>query len=74
MPMHALLMMQTTQEAFTYKHNNVDSLEKNLNVPLRWQANWWWILVISEGVFGMREAGRLKEIVELKINSILDYL
>lgn len=53
---------------FTFKHNDIESLElmlkratKNANVTNGG------ILVISEGVFGMRgEQGKLKEIVELK--------
>ncbi len=53
---------------FTYKHNDVDSLEKNLERATKLaEQNGGGILVISEGVFGMRgEQGRLKEIVELK--------
>ena len=53
---------------FTYKHNDMDSLEKNLNRAQK-VANQTGggILVISEGVFGMRgEQGKLKEIVSLK--------
>ncbi|MFD1061898.1 aminotransferase class I/II-fold pyridoxal phosphate-dependent enzyme [Winogradskyella litorisediminis] len=53
---------------FTYKHNDVESLEKNLERATKMaQQTGGGILVISEGVFGMRgEQGRLKEIVELK--------
>jgi glycine C-acetyltransferase len=53
---------------FTYKHNNVESLEKNLERATKMaEQTGGGILVISEGVFGMRgEQGRLKEIVELK--------
>ena len=50
---------------FTYKHNDIVSLEKNLQRAQK-VANQTGggILVISEGVFGMRgEQGRLKEIV-----------
>jgi glycine C-acetyltransferase len=53
---------------FTYKHNDIESLEKNLQRAQK-VANQTGggILVISEGVFGMRgEQGRLKEIVALK--------
>ena len=53
---------------FTYKHNDIESLEKNL-IRASKVANktGGGILVISEGVFGMRgEQGKLKEIVELK--------
>jgi len=53
---------------FVYKHNDVDSLEKNLQraVKIAEHTNGG-ILVVSEGVFGMRgEQGRLKEIVGLK--------
>ncbi|MDC3260556.1 aminotransferase class I/II-fold pyridoxal phosphate-dependent enzyme [Winogradskyella sp.] len=53
---------------FTYKHNDVQSLEKNLERATKMaKQTGGGILVISEGVFGMRgEQGRLKEIVELK--------
>ncbi len=53
---------------FTYKHNNVESLEKNLERATKLaEQTGGGILVISEGVFGMRgEQGRLKEIVALK--------
>ena len=53
---------------FTYKHNDVESLEKNLVRATKMaQQTGGGILVISEGVFGMRgEQGRLKEIVALK--------
>ena len=53
---------------FTYKHNDVKSLEKNLERATKMaEQTGGGILVISEGVFGMRgEQGRLKEIVALK--------
>ncbi|MFP2995033.1 aminotransferase class I/II-fold pyridoxal phosphate-dependent enzyme [Spongiivirga sp. MCCC 1A20706] len=53
---------------FTYKHNDIESLEKNLERATNMaEQTGGGILVISEGVFGMRgEQGRLKEIVELK--------
>ena len=53
---------------FTYKHNDVESLEKNLERATKMaEHTGGGILVISEGVFGMRgEQGILKEIVELK--------
>ena len=53
---------------FTFMHNDMESLEKNL-VRATKMANetGGGILVISEGVFGMRgEQGKLKEIVALK--------
>lgn len=53
---------------FTFQHNNVESLEKNLQraTKIADETNGG-ILVISEGVFGMRgEQGKLKEIVALK--------
>lgn len=53
---------------FTYQHNDVASLEKNLQraTKLAEQQNGG-ILVITEGVFGMRgQQGKLKEIVALK--------
>jgi glycine C-acetyltransferase len=53
---------------FTYKHNDIESLEKNLQRAQKVATQTGGgILVISEGVFGMRgEQGKLKEIVTLK--------
>ncbi|MCB0462593.1 MAG: aminotransferase class I/II-fold pyridoxal phosphate-dependent enzyme [Flavobacteriaceae bacterium] len=53
---------------FTYKHNDIESLEKNLDRATKMaEHTGGGILVISEGVFGMRgEQGILKEIVALK--------
>jgi glycine C-acetyltransferase len=53
---------------FTYKHNDVESLEKNLDRATKMaEQTGGGILVISEGVFGMRgEQGKLKEIIALK--------
>ena len=53
---------------FTFMHNNVESLEKNLERATKVaESTGGGILVISEGVFGMRgEQGKLKEIVALK--------
>jgi glycine C-acetyltransferase len=53
---------------FTFQHNNVESLEKNLQRATKIaEESGGGILVISEGVFGMRgEQGKLKEIVDLK--------
>ena len=53
---------------FTYKHNDLDSIELNLaRAEKIAEQTGGGILFISEGVFGMRgEQGRLKEIVELK--------
>ncbi|VAV85340.1 2-amino-3-ketobutyrate coenzyme A ligase [hydrothermal vent metagenome] len=53
---------------FTYKHNDVESLEKNLERATKMaEHTGGGVLVITEGVFGMRgEQGRLKEIVALK--------
>ncbi|MGB5434663.1 MAG: aminotransferase class I/II-fold pyridoxal phosphate-dependent enzyme [Maribacter sp.] len=53
---------------FTFKHNDIESLEKNLERAKKMaEHSGGGILVISEGVFGMRgEQGRLKEIVALK--------
>ena len=55
-------------QRFTYKHNDVESIEKNLKRAERIaEKTGGGILLISEGVFGMRgEQGKLKEIVELK--------
>ncbi|WP_339841109.1 aminotransferase class I/II-fold pyridoxal phosphate-dependent enzyme [uncultured Maribacter sp.] len=53
---------------FTFVHNNTESLEKNLERATKMaEQTGGGILVISEGVFGMRgEQGILKEIVALK--------
>ena len=53
---------------FTYKHYDVESLEKNLQRATKVaKQTGGGILVISEGVFGMRgEQGKLKEIAALK--------
>ncbi|MEH6658252.1 aminotransferase class I/II-fold pyridoxal phosphate-dependent enzyme [Leeuwenhoekiella marinoflava] len=53
---------------FTYKHNDIESIEKNLQRATKLaEQTGGGILLISEGVFGMRgEQGRLKEIVALK--------
>src|SRR5690625_2793441 len=55
-------------QRFTYKHNDMESIEKNLKRATRVaERTGGGILLISEGVFGMRgEQGRLKEIIELK--------
>ena len=53
---------------FTYQHNDIESLEKNLERASKIaEQTGGGILVISEGVFGMRgEQGCLREIVALK--------
>ena len=53
---------------FTYKHNDIESLKKNLDRATKMaEKTGGGILVISEGVFGMRgEQGRLKEIAAIK--------
>ena len=53
---------------FTFKHNDIESLEKNLERATKMaEQTGGGILVISEGVFGMRgEHGKVKEIVALK--------
>jgi len=53
---------------FTYRHNDMESFEKNLiRATNKAEETNGGILVISEGVFGMRgEQGKLKEIVALK--------
>ena len=55
-------------QRFTYKHNDMESIEKNLQRATKIaEQTGGGILLISEGVFGMRgEQGKLKEIVELK--------
>ena len=53
---------------FTYKHNDLESIEKNIQRAVKVaNENGGGILVITEGVFGMRgQQGKLKEIVALK--------
>ncbi len=53
---------------FTFRHNDIESFEKNLQRAIKIaEETGGGVLVISEGVFGMRgEQGKLKEIVELK--------
>jgi len=53
---------------FTYKHNDIESMEKNLQRATKMaEETGGGILFITEGVFGMRgQQGKLKEIVELK--------
>ncbi|WP_410879403.1 aminotransferase class I/II-fold pyridoxal phosphate-dependent enzyme [Myroides sp. DW712] len=53
---------------FTYKHNDIESFEKNLERATKMaETTGGGILVITEGVFGMRgQQGKLKEIVALK--------
>ena len=53
---------------FVYSHNDMESLEKQLERATRWVENTGGaILVITEGVFGMSGAqGKLKQVVGLK--------
>jgi len=53
---------------FTYRHNDMESIEKNLMRATKMaEKTGGGILLISEGVFGMRgQQGKLKEIVALK--------
>ncbi len=53
---------------FSYKHNDVESLEKHLKTAERLaDEQGGGVLVITEGVFGMQgEQGKLKAIVDLK--------
>jgi glycine C-acetyltransferase len=55
-------------QRFTYRHNDMESIEKNLQRATRVaEKTGGGILLISEGVFGMRgEQGKLKEIIALK--------
>ncbi|HBR53684.1 MAG TPA: 8-amino-7-oxononanoate synthase [Flavobacteriaceae bacterium] len=55
-------------QRFTYKHNDMESIEKNLKRAEKVaEKSGGGILLISEGVFGMRgEQGKLKEIAALK--------
>ena len=53
---------------FTYRHNDIASIEKNLERATKMaEVTGGGILLITEGVFGMRgQQGKLKEIVALK--------
>ena len=53
---------------FTYRHNDVASMEKNLQRATKLaETTGGGILFITEGVFGMRgQQGKLKEVVEMK--------
>jgi glycine C-acetyltransferase len=53
---------------FTYKHNDLESMEKNLQRATKMATETGGgILFITEGVFGMRgQQGKIKEIVEMK--------
>jgi glycine C-acetyltransferase len=53
---------------FTYKHNDIESMEKNLQRATKMATETGGgILFITEGVFGMRgQQGKLKEIVAMK--------
>jgi glycine C-acetyltransferase len=53
---------------FTYRHNDVESMEKNLQRATKMaEVTGGGILFITEGVFGMRgQQGKLKEVVALK--------
>ncbi len=53
---------------FVYSHNDMESLEKQLERATRWVENTGGaILVITEGVFGMSGAqGKIKEVVDFK--------
>lgn len=53
---------------FTYKHNDIESIEKNLKRATKMaEETGGGILLITEGVFGMRgQQGKLKEIVAMK--------
>jgi glycine C-acetyltransferase len=53
---------------FTYKHNDLESMEKNLQRATKMATETGGgILFITEGVFGMRgQQGKLKEIVDMK--------
>jgi glycine C-acetyltransferase len=53
---------------FTYKHNDIESIEKNLQRATKMaEETGGGILLITEGVFGMRgQQGKLREIVAMK--------
>ena len=53
---------------FTYKHNDLESMEKNLQRATKMaEETGGGILFITEGVFGMRgQQGKLKEVIAMK--------
>lgn len=55
-------------ERFSFKHNDIDSFAQNLERARKWsQEHGGGILVVTEGVFGMRgDQGILKEIASFK--------
>jgi len=54
-------------EKFVYQHNDIESLEKQLERASRNKKPGSSILVVTEGVFGMTgDLGKLKEIIALK--------
>ncbi len=55
-------------ERFSYKHNDIESVEQNLERAKKWtDEKGGGILLVTEGVFGMRgDQGILKEIAALK--------
>ena len=60
---------------FTYKHNDLESMEKNLQRATKMaEETGGGILFITEGVFGMRgQQGKLKEVILLKKNILSVY-
>lgn len=69
--MHACIMdglRMHIGKKFSFEHNNIDNLRKKLESAQKVVAETGGgIMVISEGVFGMRgDQGKLKEIAELK--------
>ena len=61
--------------SFVFKHNDIADLEKQLERARKFtKENNGGILVITEGVFGMRgDMGKLKEIVAIKLNKNIDF-
>ncbi|MEX2404098.1 MAG: pyridoxal phosphate-dependent aminotransferase family protein [Balneolales bacterium] len=54
-------------DSFVYKHNDIESLEKQLSRATRMATPESSILVVTEGVFGMTgDLGNLEEIIALK--------
>ena len=52
---------------FAFRHNDISSLEKQLETATKNLGNQGGILVVTEGVFGMSgDQGLIKEIIELK--------
>jgi glycine C-acetyltransferase len=55
-----------TWKTFTYKHNDLESMEKNLQRATKWQQKQVEVFFYYRRCFGMRGQGKLTEIVAMK--------